>query len=186
MDGPNDLLASFALLLILLAAIWLILNRGLRLFPGGGWVTVPFPFGRRLLRLFAVLLLLVLVGVLLDTLTVERGRDRERPLPVYVVNSKKTPEIAKHVRAALAAGHPSVLTRAPRAVQRANRRAACGRWRGPGSCDEYPFASTFEGGRGASTAGVPLREQLRQGGSLLAFYEKERVRVGDRFLVVVK
>jgi hypothetical protein len=34
-------------------------------------------------------------------------------------------------------------------------------------------------------AGVPRVEQRRQGGALRAFYAKERVRVGDRFLVVV-
>jgi hypothetical protein len=186
MNGPNDLLASFALLLVFIAAIWLILNRGLRLFPGGSWVAVPFPFGRRLLRLLAVIVLLLLVGALLEALPGQWDRDRR--LPVYVVDSKKTPEIAKHVRAALAAGQPSLLTRATGAVQRANRRAACGHWpRGSRlSCDEYPFASTIQGGQGASIAGVPRVEQRRQGGSLRAFYAKERVRVGDSFLVVVK
>jgi hypothetical protein len=132
--------------------------------------------------------LLVLVGVLLQALNGEQGRDRQRRLPVLVVDSRKTPAIAAHVRAALAAGHPRVLTRASGPRQRANRRAACGRWP-PGSslsCDEYPFAPTFEGGRGASIAGVPLREQRSQGGSLLAFYDKQRVRVGDRFVVVVR
>lgn len=194
MEGPNDLLASFALLLVFIAAIWLILNRGLRLFPGGSWVAVPFPFRRRLLRLFAVLVLLMLVGVLLDALPAEWGRDRERRLPVFVVDSKKTPEIAKHVRAAQAAGQPRVLHRVSAAVREANRRAVCGHWpRGSKlSCDEYPFASTYEGGRGASIAGVPLREQRRQGGALRAFYAKERIRPGagggpgDPFLVVVK
>jgi hypothetical protein len=33
---------------------------------------------------------------------------------------------------------------------------------------------------------VPLREQRSQGGSLLAFDDKQRVRVGDRFVVVVR
>jgi hypothetical protein len=55
--------------------------------------------------------------------------------------------------------------------------------RGP---DEYPFASTLQGGRGASIAGVPKIEQRRQGGALRGFYAKERVQVGDQFLVVVR
>ena len=107
---------------------------------------------------------------------------------MFVVESKATPAIAEHVRAAQAAGQPRVLTRASGARQRANRRAACGQWpRGSTlSCDEYPFASTLEGGRGASIAGVPRVEQRRQGGALRAFYAKERVRVGDEFLVVVR
>jgi Deoxyribonuclease NucA/NucB len=109
-------------------------------------------------------------------------------LPVFVVESEKTLAIAAHVRAALAAGYPRVLTRASGAVQRANRQAACGHWP-PGSrlsFDEYPFASTLQGGRGASVAEVPRVEQRRQGGALRAFYAKERVRVGDSFLVVVR
>jgi hypothetical protein len=132
--------------------------------------------------------LLVLVGWLLDALTGESGRDDQRRLPVFVVDSTKTPDIAEHVRAALAAGHPRVLTRAPGTRQRANRQAACGHWpKGSRlSCDEYPFASTLEGGRGASVAGVPKVEQRRQGGALRAFYAKERVRVGDQFGVVVR
>jgi hypothetical protein len=158
----------------------------LRAIPGGGWVTLPVP-GRGLLRrTMILLLLLVLVAWLLDALTVEGGRQRR--LPIFVVDSKKTPAIADHVRTALAAGQPRVLTRASGARQRANRRAACGHWsRGsPLSCDEYPFASTLEGGRTARIAGVPKVEQRRQGGALRAFYAKERIRVGDQFLVVVR
>jgi hypothetical protein len=33
---------------------------------------------------------------------------------------------------------------------------------------------------------VPLVEQRRQGGALLAFHTRQRVRVGDQFLVVVR
>jgi Deoxyribonuclease NucA/NucB len=128
----------------------------------------------------------MLVGLLLDALVGQWGRDGGRRLPVFVVDSKKTPAIATHVRAALAAGHPRVLTRAAGPRQRANRRAACGHWPQGSrlSCDEYPFASTLQGGRNASIAGVPRVEQRRQGGALRAFYPKERVRVGDQFLVV--
>jgi hypothetical protein len=189
-EGLGQLMAFITLALILL-----LITRFLwRATPFGTWVPLPFP-GRGLLRrAVVILLLLVLVGVLLDALTVEWGRDRERRLPVFVVDSKKTPEIAKHIRNALAQGQPRVLNRASGAVQRANRRAACGHWpRGSKlSCDEYPFASTTQGGRGASVAGVPRVEQRRQGGALRVFYAKERIRPGvgggpgDPFLVVVK
>ena len=189
-EGFGQLMAFITLALILL-----LMTRFLwRATPLGTWVPLPFP-GRGLLgRAVAILLLLALLGVLLDALPVERGRDRERRLPVFVVDSKKTPEIAKHVRAAQAGGQPRVLHRVSAAVREANRRAVCGHWpRGSKlSCDEYPFASTYEGGRGASIAGVPLREQRRQGGALRAFYAKERIRPGvgggpgDPFLVVVK
>jgi len=83
------------------------------------------------------------------------------------------------------------LHRASARQGRANRRLACADFPPPvqpddPECDEYPFATTREGGRGASIAPVPPVENRRQGGALSAFYAKERVRVGDPFLVVVK
>jgi hypothetical protein len=170
-ENPGQLGAQLALALLLLVVAGVLLGRLLRAIPGGSWVALPL-LGRSLLRRAVLLLvLLVLVALLLDALTVEQGRDGGRRLPVFVVDSKKTPAIAAHVRAALAAGHPRVLTRASGARQRANRRTACGHWPGGSrlSCDEYPFASTLEGGRGASVVGVPRGEQRRQGGALRAF-----------------
>ncbi|MBT0565650.1 NucA/NucB deoxyribonuclease domain-containing protein [Williamsia sp. CHRR-6] len=60
------------------------------------------------------------------------------------------------------------------------------------SCDEYPFASTVEGGASASIAWVPLAEQVRvdgddidvaQGTLLSTFYRENRVIEGDKFFV---
>jgi hypothetical protein len=53
----------------------------------------------------------------------------------------------------------------------------------PLSCDEYPFASTGQGGAGSSTRGVPLWENWLQGGLLSAFYFG--MRPGEPFAVVV-
>jgi|GEM_PF-3835151 len=53
------------------------------------------------------------------------------------------------------------------------------------SCDEYPFASTYQGGEYASFAIVPEAENSRQGGQLSRFYRASAVRAGDTFLVVV-
>ena len=105
---------------------------------------------------------------------------------MFVVSTKRTPAIAAHIRAAQAAGKPAILHRvSPMPADR--RPGACRGWRGPGSCDEYPFASTYEGGLGkASIAGVPLWEQRRQGGDLLAFYRRHRIGNGDAFVVVVQ
>ena len=138
--------------------------------------------GQLAAELTLALLLLAVAGLLLSRML------RALPGGGGVAESKKTPAIAAHVRAAQAAGQPRVLTRASGARQRANRRAACGHWPqgSPLSCDEYPFASTHQGGRGASTAGVPKVEQRRQGGELRAFYAKAKVKVGDQFLVVVR
>ena len=184
-NDPGQLAANIALALVLLLVAGVLVNRLLRAIPGGGWVAAPLP-GRGLLRR-ALLLLLVLVGLglLLDALTVDGGPERER-LPVFVVHTRRTPAIAAHIRAAQAAGKPAILHRVL-PVPRDRRPGACRGWRGPGSCDEYPFASTLEGGPGkASIAGVPLREQRIQGGDLLAFYRRHRIGNGDPFVVVVQ
>jgi hypothetical protein len=137
-QGFGQLLGQITLALILLLVAGLLVTRMLRAIPGAGWVALPLP-GRGLLRrALLLLLLLLLVGLLLDALTVESDRNGGRRLPVFVVEAKKTLTIAEHVRAALAAGHPRVLTRASGPRQRANRQVACGQWpRGSTlSCDE--------------------------------------------------
>ena len=48
--------------------------------------------------------------------------------------------------------------------------------------DEYPYASTNEGGAGSNIAYVPSRENSSQGGSLRALYSK--LKSGDPFLVL--
>jgi hypothetical protein len=180
---PADLLPSLVLLIVLLLAMALA-GRGLRSSPDGG-VALPLPSSRRLRRLLLALLLLLITFAWLDSLD-QPDRGNERRLPVFIVDSERTPTIARHVRQALDAGYPNLLHRAPGTLARANRRAACGHYRGPDSCDEYPFAVTYEGGRTASVTGVPLLENRRQGGALSAFFAKERLRVGDPFLVVVR
>lgn len=76
----------------------------------------------------------------------------------------------------------------------ANRNAACSTARqtalGPPptgmdvpSCDEYPFASTQEGGSTSRIAWVPLAENNTQGNTLIDFYRQSRVMTGDAFYV---
>jgi Deoxyribonuclease NucA/NucB len=180
---PGQLAAELALTLLLVVVAGLLLSRMLRAIPGGGWIAQPVP-GRGLLRRAILLLvLLALLGLVLDALTGEGNRER---LPVFVVDAKRTPAIAGHIRAAQAVGKPALLHRVV-PVPRDRRPGACRGWRGPGSCDEYPFASTYEGGPGkASIAAVPVREQRRQGGDLLAFYRRHRIGNGDAFVVVVQ
>lgn len=84
----------------------MLLTRMLRAIPGAGWVTLPFPGRGVLRRALALLLLLVLLGLLLDALTGQWGHHGQQRLPVFVVDSHRTPAIATHVRTALAAGHP--------------------------------------------------------------------------------
>ncbi|WP_367312967.1 NucA/NucB deoxyribonuclease domain-containing protein [Demequina zhanjiangensis] len=51
------------------------------------------------------------------------------------------------------------------------------------SCDEYPSASTAEGGPGASIRWVPGREQSKPGGFMAGFYSACGSVAGDRFVV---
>ena len=87
-------------------------------------------------------------------------------------------------------GHPLHHITNP-AQQRRNHDFLCppSRPRPPGKqCDEYPFASTREGGSAlpASSRGwawVPAAEQRSQGGLINAFYNANRVLNGDAFWV---
>ena len=91
-------------------------------------------------------------------------------LPSVNFPPSQVPGIAANINSAQAAGYPSVLTRiTDKATRLANRAAATRGFSGVGSPDEYPFASTAEGGVGAQVADVPLIEQLRQGGVLSRF-----------------
>jgi hypothetical protein len=126
------------------------------------------------------------------------------------------PGIASNIRKVQAAplhiGRPGSsvpLTRAGEATKKKNRQAVCG-GRKPGrgdvtwvvvpsapgqaynptspSCDEYPFASTHQGGTAYAPPNraikwVPRWENTRQGQILNSFYTKYRVLVGDPYYV---
>jgi hypothetical protein len=88
----------------------------------------------------------------------------------------------------------SPLTRATStAVENANRNAACPRSRkrpAGKSCDEYPFAKTWQGASRTKQpdwgwAWVPTSEQNSQGGLLSAFYADNRILNNDPFWVKV-
>jgi len=92
----------------------------------------------------------------------------------------------------IGSGHPlHRITDA--AQQRRNNAFLCprSRPRPPGKqCDEYPFASTSEGGNNVPAdsrgwAWVPAAEQQSQGGRISAFYNANRVLNGDAFWVLV-
>lgn len=118
----------------------------------------------------------------------DTGPSPEIDLPVHVVDGSRTPQIAHGTDAAFAAGHPNVLHRTtdPDIIS-ANRDAATAGFTGrPLSPDEYPFASTIEGGPGAHVTPVPLREQRVQGGQISSFYQKHGIGDGDPFRVEVR
>lgn len=109
-----------------------------------------------------------------------------KSLPTLEIDASRMPNIAKNVQSALDEGHPGILSRTTdSSLIRSNRAAACEGFCGPGSPDEYPFASTLQGGAGARVAGVPIGEQRIQGGVLSSFYQKYGIGEGDFFRVIV-
>ncbi|HEY6289997.1 MAG TPA: NucA/NucB deoxyribonuclease domain-containing protein [Terriglobia bacterium] len=107
-------------------------------------------------------------------------------MPTLEIDAQRMPNIARNVQSALDEGHPSILTRTTNGdLINANRAAATEGFAGPGSPDEYPFASTHEGGAGARVAGVPLNEQYIQGAVIRNFYAKFGIGEGDPFQVIV-
>ena len=102
------------------------------------------------------------------------------------------PGIATNVANAFMLGQPMVLTRASKEQKNRNRDAATGRLASAGydngvqmSWDEYPFASSLEGGAGTIIARVPLSEQNMQGWTLSQFYRLNNVNLGDRYKVAI-
>jgi hypothetical protein len=93
-------------------------------------------------------------------------------LAVLPVDAAKMPYIARHTQQAWGQGHPVLLHRGEEGTGSSNRALACTNAiktaLKPASCDEYPIASSAEGGTNASTAGVPLKEQTVQGGTVRA------------------
>jgi hypothetical protein len=112
-------------------------------------------------------------------------------LPVFVVDGKITPMIAENDLSAIDHGQPFLLHyRGPQSddIMRKIRTAAgCGSaWKSkPLTCDEYPFASSLEGGAGADVFGVPIGENRSQGGSMSAFISSNSLTVGSPYLVAV-
>jgi hypothetical protein len=118
--------------------------------------------------------------------------DKVKDLPIFFVFRRLTQYIYEHDLKAIT-GNPFWVALEyygpDKAHHEANRKAATV---GKGyllskdlnSLDEYPFASTFQGGAGASVAEVPLKEQTIQGNHLSYFYgAKLNYRLGW-FLVV--
>ncbi len=110
-------------------------------------------------------------------------------LKVVPISATIMPHIAAHIAAAQLS-LPDELTRADAATARVNRRLALlktgGIPAGPGmSWDEYPFASSYQGGLASSVVAVPAKENFIQGGVIAASYWLENITVGTDYFVVV-
>ncbi|KAK3578325.1 hypothetical protein CHS0354_039032 [Potamilus streckersoni] len=103
-------------------------------------------------------------------------------VPDLVFDCTNMPNVCQNIKNAINSGKTRSLQRITDQNQiKKNRQAACGsvKCTAPtNSCDEYPFASTSQGGAGATTRCVPLSENNSQGGQLAGFYKKNNV--GDK------
>jgi hypothetical protein len=104
-----------------------------------------------------------------------------------VITAQKMPYIARNINMAFKAGKPFVLHKVNQTLAAANRAKACAGFQPSyqGSCDEYPFASSAEGGAGAQTQEVPLREQRCQGGTLRRQYAAQQIVDGSEYAVII-
>ncbi|CAB4031408.1 Hypothetical predicted protein [Paramuricea clavata] len=98
------------------------------------------------------------------------------------------PTVCLNMKTAIANGHPSQLHRITdrNAIAKNRRDSGCTRMpKPPGkNCDEYPFASSQEGGTGAQIMAVPIRENSMQGGLLGGFYRSQGIGDGDCYNVI--
>lgn len=109
---------------------------------------------------------------------------------VVQIDAAKMPFIARNIRLAWSEGKPFILHKDAPGTDEPKRSAVCGRFTAQlpkGSCDEYAFASSKEGGRPENVRieEVPLREQNCQGGTLRQEYRRARIVEGDAFTVVI-
>ncbi|ODS22611.1 hypothetical protein AB835_13215 [Candidatus Endobugula sertula] len=119
----------------------------------------------------------------------DNKKDGSAEKPVFEVSRSTTPQIAENISTAISKGAPTTLARETSKKQiRKNRRDALRgkKAAGPGkSLDEFPFASTKQGGKGACVSAVCAKEQSIQGGQLSQFFKKNKIKDGDEFDVKV-
>ena len=106
---------------------------------------------------------------------------------IHFVYEQHTKEIYKHTVSAIERGHPNILTYDADKSRQAGRRKNSTSTLAPKGKeglerDEYPYASTFQGGASASVMYVPKGENSLQGGQLGALYSQ--LSAGDNFLVL--
>jgi Deoxyribonuclease NucA/NucB len=106
---------------------------------------------------------------------------------IHLVSESVTPNIYRHTLNSFRKGQPEVLHYDSNKENQAERRKEAMKGypsRGAEGLqrDEYPYASTIEGGAGADVAYVPSKENSSQGGSLGALYKT--LKSGDGFLVL--
>lgn len=110
-------------------------------------------------------------------------------IPTVVFDSATFRDKVKNMKKKMGKSGKKKLTRqTSRSAIRKNRRAALkGAKKGPSgtSLDEFPFASSTQGGKGAAVKAIRVSEQNAQGGKLSAFYQANGIGNGDSYWVQV-
>jgi hypothetical protein len=109
----------------------------------------------------------------------------EELLPQLEISTARNPQLAENISNALKAGHPDVLTHGGNSYL--NRLASLRDvLRIPGlTRDEYPFASSMEGGAGAWVGHILGFQNSSGGGILSAFLDANKIQPGMQYRVVV-
>ena len=108
-----------------------------------------------------------------------------RLYPSSKISAAKYPDLAENISNAIKAGRSDVLTHGGDVA--ANRAAALRDVPNiPGlSRDEFPFASSMEGGGGSWVGHIPAAQQSAQGGLITNFLRANNILPGMRYRVVV-
>ncbi|XP_028419059.1 uncharacterized protein LOC114544690 isoform X1 [Dendronephthya gigantea] len=111
------------------------------------------------------------------------------PCPRITFPCSRIPDVCKNMRNAISKGKPTTLNRItdPKKIAQNRRRSGCPKLPKVSgkNCDEYPFASSRQGGAGAVIMNVPKRENSIQGGLLRGFYVKQKIGNGDCYKVAL-
>jgi hypothetical protein len=107
------------------------------------------------------------------------------PVPELRISASLYPDLAENILNAQRAGRPITLTYGGNTV--ANRAQALKDVPtiSPFSRDEYPFASSLEGGDGAWVGHIPAIQQNAQGALLKNFLMKNKIKPGDQYQVII-
>lgn len=118
------------------------------------------------------------------------GSSENKPdtIPFFILESRHKSVYYHHVRAITMRGKPSYLTYDSDDKKRSKRRReATGHLPTIDDLqkDEYPYATTLEGGLGASVEYVPSDDNSRHGGDLGAVRRAFRMQTGDVFQIIL-
>ncbi|XP_028419058.1 uncharacterized protein LOC114544688 [Dendronephthya gigantea] len=109
--------------------------------------------------------------------------------PTITFPCSRIPNVCNNMRNAISKGKPTMLNRVtdPKIIAQNRRNSGCPKLpKVPGkNCDEYPFASSRQGGKGAEIMNVPSRENSIQGGLLAGFYRAQKIGDGDCYKVAL-